>query len=174
MRYLIAVLFVLSMSACGSNASLEKPASEESIAKIKEDIMLANKAFVTEESNLIDSYIKRRNLEMKRTGTGLRYSIIKSSEGKKVIAEMRATVTYSVSLLDGSLCYSSDSLGPRTFVVDHDQVESGLHEGLKLMNEGEQAIFILPSHLAFGLTGDNNKIPPGSPVVYKIELIRLD
>ena len=87
---------------------------------------------------------------------------------------MTATLKYSISLLDGTVCYSSDSLGLKSFEIDHDQIESGIHEGVKLLKEGEHAIFILPSHLAHGLTGDHNKIPPGSPVVYNIELTHLN
>jgi FKBP-type peptidyl-prolyl cis-trans isomerase len=40
--------------------------------------------------------------------------------------------------------------------------------------QGGKAKFILPSHLAYGLTGDQDKIPPQSPVVYDIELIEIE
>jgi FKBP-type peptidyl-prolyl cis-trans isomerase len=86
---------------------------------------------------------------------------------------MSAKLKFSVSLLDGTLCYSSDSSGLESFIIDHDQVESGLHEGIKLLHEGDKAKFILPSHLAHGLIGDKDKIPRRSPIVYDIELIQL-
>jgi FKBP-type peptidyl-prolyl cis-trans isomerase len=75
-----------------------------------------------------------------------------------------------VSLLDGTLCYTSDKTGPKKIKIDMGNVESGLHQGLKLMKVGEKAIFILPPHLAHGLTGDNNLIPPKASVFYEIEV----
>jgi FKBP-type peptidyl-prolyl cis-trans isomerase len=42
------------------------------------------------------------------------------------------------------------------------------------MRKGEKALFILPPHLAHGLIGDMNKIPPLTTVVYDIELIGLE
>jgi len=40
-----------------------------------------------------------------------------------------------------------------------------------LMNKGAKAKFILPSHLAHGLLGDENKIPSNATVIYDIELL---
>jgi len=54
-----------------------------------------------------------------------------------------------------------------------DNVESGLHEVILLMKVGDKAKVVLPSHLAFGLTGDSSKIPHSTPLVYDIQLIDL-
>jgi FKBP-type peptidyl-prolyl cis-trans isomerase len=48
-----------------------------------------------------------------------------------------------------------------------------LHEGIQLLHVGDKAIFILPSHLAHGLLGDEDKIPPHSAVIYDIELLGI-
>jgi FKBP-type peptidyl-prolyl cis-trans isomerase len=52
-------------------------------------------------------------------------------------------------------------------------VESGIHEGIKLMRVGEKSKLVFPSHLAHGLVGDLKDIPPLSPLVVDIELIEL-
>jgi len=39
------------------------------------------------------------------------------------------------------------------------------------LKRGDAAIIILPSHLAFGLLGDQDMIPPRSTVIYEIEII---
>jgi FKBP-type peptidyl-prolyl cis-trans isomerase FkpA len=41
------------------------------------------------------------------------------------------------------------------------------------MHLHDKAIFILPAHLAFGLIGDRNKIPPKVAVVYEVEVISI-
>ncbi|HTA60983.1 MAG TPA: FKBP-type peptidyl-prolyl cis-trans isomerase, partial [Bacteroidia bacterium] len=82
-------------------------------------------------------------------------------------------VNYKVSLLDGTLCYSSETKGSKEFLVGADKVESGIHEGVQLMHLHDKALFILPAHLAFGLVGDRDKIPPKVAVVYTIEVISV-
>jgi len=142
-------------------------------AQLKESLMRVNKTLAHEENMAIDRYIERRSLKMERTGTGLRYLVLNPGNGPKAATGMRATVNYRIELLDGTYCYSSDSLGPHVFKVDEDQIESGIHEGIKYLSKGGKAKFILPSHLAHGLLGDQDKIPAKSSVVYDIEVVEL-
>ena len=41
------------------------------------------------------------------------------------------------------------------------------------MIKGEKAVFIVSSHLANGITLDQNKIPPATTLVVEIELVDL-
>jgi FKBP-type peptidyl-prolyl cis-trans isomerase len=100
--------------------------------------------------------------------------ITKRGAGTKLAApEQVAKVKYRISLLDGTVCYTSDATGPKDIVIAKDNTESGLHEGLQYLHEGDEATYILPSHLAHGLMGDGDKIPPKASVVYEIKLISL-
>lgn len=142
--------------------------------QLKEPLISANKRIVSRESRDIEAYIRTRELNMVKTGTGLRYMMIKEGHGPHPQTKDQVKVHFRISLLDGTICYDSYQSGAETFIVDHDEVESGLHEGIKLMKAGGKAKFILPSHLAHGLLGDKDKIPPLSPVVYDIELIAIN
>ncbi|MDA9267163.1 FKBP-type peptidyl-prolyl cis-trans isomerase [Salibacteraceae bacterium] len=111
---------------------------------------------------------------MTKTGTGLRYMVYEGKgEGEKAKDGQIATLDYKVSLMDGVEVYSSKEDGPRSFMIGQDNVETGLHEAVTYLKLGDKAHVILPSHLAHGLTGDNNKIPPRSTVIYNLELIGL-
>ena len=160
----------LFLESC-RNRPDEKRALEQS--QLQEPLIRVNQNLARKESEDIDSYQRRYQLDMQRTGTGLRYHIYTKGAEPLADAEDLATVNFKVFLLDGTLCYSSDSTGSETFTVDRDDVESGLHEGIKMLGKGGKAKFILPSHLAHGLMGDDAKIPSRSPVVYDIELIAL-
>jgi FKBP-type peptidyl-prolyl cis-trans isomerase FkpA len=165
---LLIFLLVILLGSCSGEVDIEKDP-----VTIKEDLIKTHQNLHRQEEQDIDAYAKRRNLNMKISGTGLRYLILKDGEGEKAVKGDLVTVNYRVELLDGTLCYSSDKKGVQTFTVEKDQVESGIHEGIKLLAQGGKAKFILPSHLAYGLTGDQDKIPPQSPVVYDIELIEI-
>jgi FKBP-type peptidyl-prolyl cis-trans isomerase len=110
---------------------------------------------------------------METTASGIYYMKLKSGKGEQAHEGQTAKVNYKISLLDGSVVYSSDETGPKEFLIGKDNVESGLHEGVQMMHVGDKMRFILPSFRAHGLTGDNSKIPPLTSVVYEIELLGL-
>lgn len=166
------LLFLIPFFLVGCRQKTEQPNSLT--PELMEALIKANQKLIENESGQIDNYLQLKKLKMSETGTGLRYVIIEEGGGKKASPGMIATVRFKLSLLDGTLCYQSDSATGDKFMIDKDQVESGLHEGIKLMNQGGKAKFILPSHLAHGLAGDQNCIKARSPVIYDIELLNLE
>ncbi|MBK7129786.1 MAG: FKBP-type peptidyl-prolyl cis-trans isomerase [Crocinitomicaceae bacterium] len=135
-----------------------------------------NQVFAAEENDEIELYVKRHeDWNVTKTGTGLRYFIYQKSELNDTahVGDL-VTVDFEISLLDGTICYSSSENGPESFIVEKADIESGLHEAMQLMCTGDRAKFILPSHMAHGLIGDEEKIPPLSPVVYDIQLLKIE
>jgi FKBP-type peptidyl-prolyl cis-trans isomerase len=66
-----------------------------------------------------------------------------------------------------------DNDDPKTFLIGQGGVESGLEEGILLLQEGDKARFIMPPHLAHGLIGDRDKIPARATIIYDLELVSL-
>jgi FKBP-type peptidyl-prolyl cis-trans isomerase len=165
--FFISLLLLACVEKNNSHISKKKSAKE-----LKKPLLKANRGLVSKEIEEIEAYINRRNWQMQKSGSGLRYMIVKQGSGKPASAGMYAHIRYSISLLDGTQCYSTKDK-PERFLIDHDNVESGLHEGIKLLVEGDKAIFILPPHLAHGLIGDQAKIPPLSTIVYDLELVAV-
>ncbi|MBU0765591.1 MAG: FKBP-type peptidyl-prolyl cis-trans isomerase [Bacteroidetes bacterium] len=166
-------LMVISLIAC-SCADKTHKLSDEEIEKLHEPLIKANSYLTRKDEELIVSYIKRRNWEMKVTDRGLYYMIYEHGKGRKAEKGLIARISYSISLLDGTLCYSSDSLGPKSFVIHKENVESGLDEGILLLHEGDKARFIMPPYLAYGLVGDDNRIPMRSIIVYDLEVLKIE
>ena len=135
--------------------------------------MPANKYLVKKNQQNIVNFVHRREWNMTETSTGLWYMIYKHGSGAKAIKGNTITLSYSISLLDGSLCYSSDSLGLKTFRIGSGHVESGLEEAVLLLHMGDKARLIMPPYLAFGLLGDNNKIPPRSTIMYDLSVVQI-
>ena len=134
-----------------------------------------NKELSIEEGIDIDLYFaQHENWDVQETGTGLRYVILKKTDGKLPVAGMNAKTQYKISLLDGTEVYKTASDEVDVFRIDKSDMESGIHEGIKLMRVGEKAKLVFPSHLAHGLVGDLQKIPPLSPLVVDIELIEIE
>lgn len=167
------LLFIVGLLSCGDSHKKTTKNTDIQSKEFQNKLVEANKMYVKQESDEIDQYVRHRGWNMITTGTGLRYMITKKGDGEAAVNEKFARVNFKVSLLDGTLCYSSDSTGARDFLVGKDNVESGLHEAIQLMHVGDKATFILPSHLAHGLIGDENKIPPKASVIYDIELLAV-
>jgi FKBP-type peptidyl-prolyl cis-trans isomerase FkpA len=158
----------LLFGACGSDEIKPKP------EWTKDQSVELNREWSQDERYHIEKFLERRpDWKMTETGTGLMYMIYQDSDGEQAVAGKKAKVEYSITLLDGTLCYSSDSTGAETFLIDRSEVESGLQEGIKYMRVGSRAKLIIPSHLAHGLIGDQDKIPPLETVIFDIHLLDL-
>jgi FKBP-type peptidyl-prolyl cis-trans isomerase len=172
---LVNSLLVLSLSLilemCGP-ATLEQNKPNDN--KEQEALIRANKYLVKKDADNITSYCKRHHWNMKETESGLRYEILTQGNGRQPESGMQVTLKYRSELLDGTYCYSSDSSGYKIFCIGSGKVETGLEEGICLIKTGAKARFILPPHLAFGLIGDNNRVPPRSIIVYNVELLKVE
>ncbi|MBX3163767.1 MAG: FKBP-type peptidyl-prolyl cis-trans isomerase [Bacteroidetes bacterium] len=154
--------------------------SQKSAAQIKENIkqqlIKANQHLAQREIDNMNYYAKSHQLPFVQTASGIRYYVYKpSAKGDSIKEGMKITMDYNVSLLDGTLCYSSQTDGAKTFIVGHEilregqeKLESGIHRGVQFLKRGDKAILLIPSPLAQGLLGDMKKIPPQMPIVYDI------
>jgi FKBP-type peptidyl-prolyl cis-trans isomerase FkpA len=168
---LLIMSFGLYMEACGP-ATVEQNRPKDN--KEQEALLRANKYMVKKDADNISAYCKRHHWNMKETESGLWYDIYYKDKGKTPEPGAQVTLKYKIELLDGTYCYSSDSSGNKIFSLGSGKVETGLEEGIGLMKVGDKARFIIPPHLAFGLMGDNNRIPPRSIIVYDAELLKAE
>lgn len=170
---LIIINFLLTfvLISCGNDNSQQPKELDEN--KLQEPLMKANKQAVKTEDDQIINYINRHKWDMKATGSGLRYAIYKHGSGAKAETGKIAIINYTVELISGEQIYSSDKEGSKEFLIGKGGVESGIEEGILLLHIGDHAKFIIPSHLGFGLLGDQNKVPPKSTLIYDIELLDL-
>lgn len=166
-RTIIFILLFTAITSCrnnnGTNQAVGKPDGNK--------IIEMNKYLITKDRELITSYCERKDIKAVESPTGLWYSVIKSGNGAQVRDGDLITFEYECSLLDGTLCYSSEGSGHMTTRVGYSTIESGLLEGLKMMNHGAEYIFILPPYLAHGVPGDGDRIPGRSVIVYRIKIL---
>lgn len=156
---------------CGNSNDSEKNSLNPD--KFKESLVKANKKLVKTEDEEIEDYIARYQWKMTKTETGLRYFIYKNGKGNKSEKGKIAKINYQSSLITGTPCYSSTESGPKSFVIGKGEVENGIEEGILFLRVGDKAKFIIPSHLAFGLVGDDKKIPKRATLIYDVELIEI-
>jgi FKBP-type peptidyl-prolyl cis-trans isomerase len=131
-----------------------------------------NRYFVQKDRERIQNYAERKGLKMIESPSGLWYQIVKQGDGTGYSDNDKIVFEYECSLLDGTKCYSSQTLGPKEIVLGRSNMEPGLNEGLRMLKPGGEAIFILPPFLAFGLPGDGKMIPSRAVIVYNVNILR--
>lgn len=77
---------------------------------------------------------------------------------------------YSINDLQGTSIYSAEELGQQNYIIDKEELFTGLREGLKLMKPSETVTFIFPSQVAYGYYGDDEKIGTNVPLVCEVTL----
>lgn len=159
---------------CSCKRHQEYTYSDKEYAETEKALVGANRLILKKDKENIIAYNRQHGLDMKESGTGLWYRIDKKGHGKTASNGQQITLKYKVSLLNGTPCYNSDSLGPKIFTVGRGGVESGLEEGVSMLREGDRAMFIMPPHLAEGLPGDGDKIPAHSIIIYEVEVLKLE
>lgn len=173
MKPIIPFIFMLITNfGCNSSQETEQPVFVDE-TQIEDTLIKANKFLLERDKELIESYISRRNWHMQVTESGLWYEIYQHTDSRQVKFGDIVKYNYVLSLLDGTICYTSEKSAPGEIKIGQSGKEFGLDEGLLKMRKGEKAHFILPPHMAHGLIGDMEKIPARSVVVYDIEIIEI-
>ena len=167
---IIILFFILSCDLDKNNKPVNHVVDDKELRLSLEEM---NRKMIQYESNLINDYIEKNDLNVIMTGTGLRYQILNEGEGELIKKGDIVTLQYELGLLSGELLYSSDNDGNKVFHVSRGGVESGLEEAVLKLRKNSEAILILPSHLAHGLIGDGNRIPPKAILVYSIKVIDI-
>jgi FKBP-type peptidyl-prolyl cis-trans isomerase FkpA len=167
---LIFLAIMMIFNNCESNDS-GKPLQNPS--KYKESLIKANQEAVKAENEQIDDFIRRYEWNMETTRTGIRFMITRQGVGAKTQPGKTVKLSYTLTLLTGDTIYTALKDGPLVFEVGKGQVITGLEEAILLLRVGDRAKIIIPSHLAFGLIGDQKKILHKASLVYDLEFISM-
>lgn len=170
------ILFSAALLLLISSCNEKKPVNQNDYtdpSQFDENLKEANRLLTRSEDDQINDYIMMKGWNMSKTKTGLRYLIYIQGNGIK--AENLSIVRFSfrTELINGYVCYDSKTDGYQEIQLGKSAMPGGLEEGLSMMREGDRARFILPSHLAFGLLGDQDKIPAKAILIYDVELLQV-
>ena len=138
---------------------------------MKNSMEKANRYLSNAEEEEIENYVRRHGWDMVSTGTGLRYQIVKQGSEDLIEKGQKVLLEYQLQSIQGDMIYSSEKDGIKAFIVGEGTVESGLDEALTHLHYGDVARIIIPSHLGYGLHGDDNEIQQYETLVYTIKII---
>jgi len=167
------MLLITSLMACkGDQKQKSNSLPVKSKQEYQELMINSHKAYLQKERAKLDHFTDSLPYEFIETKSGLRYAVLQASQSMDSLKPGDiAVIDYTLTLLNGDTAYQTLSDKPQEFIVNMDNVEAGLHEGIQLLAVGDKAIMVMPAHLAHGLSGDQAAIPIQSPVVYRLKLL---
>lgn len=143
--------------------------------KDKEEFLKWIEDFGEYEKTLLRNFIEQQKIDVEPTESGMYFIPLQQGTGKAVEIGDVVTVNYEGRFLNGRFFDSTiKTKQPFEFVYGSEmQVIPGIENAIGRMREGEKALIILPSELAWGEKGSSTGIvPPFTSVVYEIELLK--
>lgn len=116
----------------------------------------------------IEAYASAHNLLVKRTNSGLSYTISKQGKGTPPKPGDQVKVAYEGFLLDDTAFDKSEKF---EFTLGAAKVIEGWEEGLKFFTPGSEGWLLVPSKLAYGPI-PVGKVPANSVLIFKIKMLK--
>ncbi len=75
--------------------------------------------------------------------------------------------------LNDQVIYSFEENGIQNMILGKTEEIRGIETAIRTMGKGEKSILLLPSFMAYGLYGDENKIGAHQPILVEIEILQV-
>jgi FKBP-type peptidyl-prolyl cis-trans isomerase FkpA len=133
----------------------------------------------------LQKYLDDNKIKANKTDSGLYYVITQQGQGPLIAPNDTAVINYVGRQLNGKVFDTSikaegikaklTNIDQRPFkpipvVIGQKKVIEGWDTGLRLLNKGAKATFIIPSKLAYGAMGAG-PIAPYTPIVFDLEVV---
>ena len=158
-------------------ASFETPqqmsADMDAQVKQRQQMMDQRKA---DEQTQITKYIADNKITAKPESDGIYILERKKGKGKSIKTGDSVEVSYTGTLLNGTIVETSDHGPERTtfmLVYGKDTFIKGFDDIITNLEEGGSVKALIPSALAYGEQMQSNLIPPYTPLIYTVEVVKV-
>jgi gliding motility-associated peptidyl-prolyl isomerase len=169
MKHLLYIVIVAFLLVSCKSPEARMPEIVQSGSFLKESAA-RNKKLNEKEQELIQTIIKNNpDKDYIASESGFWYYYNTKAENDTIQPDFGDIVNfeYNVSDLSGNEIYA---MAQKTYVMDKQELFTGLREGLKLMTPGDNITFIFPSQKAYGYYGDENRIGTNIPLICEVTL----
>ena len=165
---LIGMLLVMSCKETEARRPISYATGTYKKAMIEKNIKL-----VAQEEKIIDSIMKstpEKEYLISKKGFWYTYEQRNNQDTLTPKRGDMAYFEYELNDLYGNVIYTALELRPQEYLVDKQEIMTGLRHGIKLMRKNEKVTFLFPSHVGYGYLGDKNRIGPNIPLKCTVTL----
>jgi len=175
MKYTLIILILSVLIISCSNPEARKPIVRKTSSFMNESIernKMLNKAenailLQRVKSDTLHSYVNSEN------GFWYYYDLSVSEDSYRPKRGDEVFYTHEIRGLNDVILYSEKELGTKSYLIDKEELITGLQDALKIMKEGEKVTFLFPSYKAYGYTGFD-KVKPNQPLIYSVQLLKIN
>ena len=165
---------VTLISCCAPKETTQEQQPPMTQQEVQEALIERNRAFLKQERENINAYADSSENTLLQTGSGLYYGILSAGNDSISIKEGDLVeYEYEISTLSGKFLKSSEKSGNKKFKLLKDDELVGIHEGVGLMHPQDEYLFIMPAHLAYGITNENGA-PLNATLIYKVKIVSVN
>ena len=107
------------------------------------------------------------------TESGVSYEELLVGDGEVPELGQRLGIDYICTLPDGTEIDSTRSRGQRYEFVFGEAFPKGIDDGIQGMHVGGRRRIVIPPAMAYGEEGVEGLIPPGTDLVFELELVEI-
>jgi FKBP-type peptidyl-prolyl cis-trans isomerase FkpA/FKBP-type peptidyl-prolyl cis-trans isomerase FklB len=159
----------------GKESAVSQAELEKALAEMRDEVTKKTAERAAGNKKTGEEFLAKNKTakDVKTTESGLQYIVEKEGTGASPKATEQVKVHYRGTLIDGTEFDSSYKRGePAEFPVNG--VIKGWSEALQKMKPGAKWKVFIPSDLAYGEQGMPPTIPPGSVLIFDIELLSIE
>lgn len=175
MKYLTTLLLMTLLLAACSSPEARKPIIRKTGSFMNESIE-RNKVLNTLENQILMKKMEMDSVhDYYNSSHGFWYYYLKKADQDAYSPKRGDEVFFKheIRTLNDSVLYQEKDLGTKSYLVDKEELITGLQDGIKLMKEGETVTFLFPSHKAYGYAG-NDRVRPNEPLIYKVQILKIN
>ncbi len=176
-KLLINISLILLFLSCKNNNQAARNPIEHQKSHVDMESVRHNQDLNRREEAYISKMIAKDSTHQYfDSGHGFRYYYLKRNPNTRINSQAgdKVLLTYEIKDLSGNIIYSFDETGNKTYHVDHENYFRGFREAVKILKEGESAVFIFPSSAAYGFHGDEKKIGTNVPLILELRILKIE
>lgn len=161
------LLLIISLISC-KTPEARKPVSVKTGSFIDASVERNKKLYEAETEQILEYIKSKENSNFIASENGFWYEYQTQNDSLQKTANFGDVVNfkYNIKTFNEQSIYGESK--NRDYVMDKQELFSGLREGLKLMKAGETITFLFPSQKAYGYYGDENKIGTSVPLICEV------
>jgi len=128
-----------------------------------------NRAVLLAEREDIQIFVDSSEYPFQKNGLGMQIAIIENGRGRSLDTGDVIKIKSKVMSLNGHEFYNYDFI--EFSILRDNKMIWGVQEATLGSKRGDSLILVIPAHLAHGLAGDLNTIPPLTPLVYYLRIL---
>lgn len=171
MKYNTCLIVLLFLFSC--KEPIARRPKKHNVTNFYKEVIIENKRLNELEDKRIEHFLSKDTINhFKASSNGFWYAYLAKDSVSTITPKVNdlVTIEYDIKSINDQLIYGKQEIN---YKVDKQDFVPGLRDGIKLMKEGEEVIFIIPSYVGYGVTGDGVKIKRSQPIKSTLKLIKI-